>query len=983
MNRLVLLLCLLQHVTATNRVVVTFDTWAQAAMPYDIHNATIIKQYGRRMVIDLGREAELPEAWLGGVFKTNVTIELDDFVKISWSSINWEEISDNESLYEPSDDEQSTYDMPEATAALVEAQQVSGSTTSNIPWNLADSEPYSIHVEGTWRLTNSTPDVFVAVLDTGLADLAKGSFLHLESGYDFISDLSISLDGDGRDSDSTDPGDQGPNCLASSWHGTMVTSILAADHGNPFGVLGVAQNASIIPIRVLGQCSSGYANDITDAIVWAAGGTINGVPDIPNPAKIISMSFAGSGACPSYLQSAVNHAAGLGALLLAAAGNQGLETIENTFPANCNNVMSVGASRRSGNLTLYSNKGAHINAPGGDGANLIHVLSVQNDNLIDFYSIGTSMAVPHVAGVAALRVLRDLNFSWPTFLKRHVSGNALFAQVVCGGGYYLWGGSTCLECSNICFPGKYKTAECSSAANTVCVRCPANTYSYQGANAVSDCYCNQGYYGQGLTCTACPEHSLNMEGFTEVSSCVCDWNYYRTNDLCYLCTSTCTIGQYRTRACTGFGDITCQGCPSNSYSNAGSTSISQCICNPGFYGTGGSCTVCPLNSNSIAGTTVLANCFCNPQFYKSAGTCIAMGTTCIGGTYQPSTVEYCGPCGVGTYSFNGASSCTGCGSGKFSTISGSTTCTVCSVCDNNIASACIATRDITCCNKIHDPGFYATSCLTSSTCPAINNGYFTHSNTEKLNRCMDFSCNEGYFAPPAEIAKAAIMCQTSNYVLDISCASFLGNVCVSVTKCVQGLNTLLQTPSGTSISNPTTNDIQCTPCQPCMPGTIQISACTELLQTVCAVCATSGLYTAFAWNGKCMYYSDTPGAMTLSQTPIGYFPHMLSYSDAVARTYVDNSIAFPTKKVVAFTSDSITTQDIGFGSPFSMNMFIPCASPPFDRRVKLWTSFQAAGVPVQCTSVTNCANFQAQCNSDSSTECSGWNPDMMQGFYAQ
>ena len=66
---------LLHCACATQRVVVTFDTWEQAAMKYDVYNATVVKQYGRRMVLDLGREAELPEDWMRGVFGQNVTVE--------------------------------------------------------------------------------------------------------------------------------------------------------------------------------------------------------------------------------------------------------------------------------------------------------------------------------------------------------------------------------------------------------------------------------------------------------------------------------------------------------------------------------------------------------------------------------------------------------------------------------------------------------------------------------------------------------------------------------------------------------------------------------------------------------------------------------------------------------------------------------------------------------------------------------------------
>ncbi len=90
------------------------------------------------------------------------------------------------------------------------------------------------------------------------------------------------------------------DCLTPSWHGTKVASILAARHGS--GVYGTAYNASIMSVRVLGRCSSGYANDITDAIVWAIGGAITGMQINPRLAHIVSMSLSGVELCPSYLQ---------------------------------------------------------------------------------------------------------------------------------------------------------------------------------------------------------------------------------------------------------------------------------------------------------------------------------------------------------------------------------------------------------------------------------------------------------------------------------------------------------------------------------------------------------------------------------------------------------------------------------------------------------------------------------------------------------
>ncbi len=79
----------------------------------------------------------------------------------------------------------------------------------------------------------------------------------------------------------------------SSWHGTKVASILAARHGIEGLMKGIAQNCSVLPIRVLGLCSIGYATDVADAIVWAAGGVINGISRNPSPAQVISLSLAG------------------------------------------------------------------------------------------------------------------------------------------------------------------------------------------------------------------------------------------------------------------------------------------------------------------------------------------------------------------------------------------------------------------------------------------------------------------------------------------------------------------------------------------------------------------------------------------------------------------------------------------------------------------------------------------------------------------
>ncbi len=121
-------------------------------------------------------------------------------------------------------------------------------------------------------------------------------------------------DGNGRDSNAQDQGDWyaagecGQTAAAnSSWHGTHVAGTVAAVTGNSTGVAGVAPNAKIVPVRVLAKCG-GSLSDIADAIIWASGGTVSGIPANANPAKVINMSLGGSGTCGTTYQAAINSA---------------------------------------------------------------------------------------------------------------------------------------------------------------------------------------------------------------------------------------------------------------------------------------------------------------------------------------------------------------------------------------------------------------------------------------------------------------------------------------------------------------------------------------------------------------------------------------------------------------------------------------------------------------------------------------------------
>ena len=279
--------------------------------------------------------------------------------------------------------------------------------------------------------------VVVAVLDTGItshSDLAA----NLVAGYDFISDAAIAGDGNGRDSNPQDQGDwESP--YPSSWHGTHVAGTIAAVTNNGKGVAGVAFGAKVQPVRVLGK-GGGYTSDITDAIIWASGGSVTGVPANATPAEVINMSLGGSGACSSTYQNAINSAVGRGSVVVVAAGNSNAN-VANFTPASCSNVISVAANDRQGNRASYSNYGTLIDvtAPGGETAtNSNGVLSTLNTGSTTpgsesyaFYQ-GTSMAAPHVAGVVAL--MQSVAVNTPATVESLLKSTARALPGSCSGG---------------------------------------------------------------------------------------------------------------------------------------------------------------------------------------------------------------------------------------------------------------------------------------------------------------------------------------------------------------------------------------------------------------------------------------------------------------------------------------------------------------------------------------------------------------------
>jgi len=300
--------------------------------------------------------------------------------------------------------------------------------TPNDPYYSYQWHMPMINMPAAWDQTTGSPSVVVAVIDCGVAYETYGAFTQAPdlagttfvAGYDYVNNDSHPND----------------DCA----HGTHVAGTIAQTTNNSLGVAGVAFNCAIMPIKVLDASGNGTYTAIVNGITYAA----------DHGAEVINMSLGGASGSTA-LQNAVIYAYNAGVTIVCAAGNAGTSAPQ--YPAAYTQCISVSAVRYDQTYTWYTSYGSTIDicAPGGDVA-----IDQNGDGYPDgvlqqthdgtnygtfgyYFYDGTSMACPHVAGLAALLISKNGGTMTPTAVRAAIQNTATDLGAAGWDQYYGYG----------------------------------------------------------------------------------------------------------------------------------------------------------------------------------------------------------------------------------------------------------------------------------------------------------------------------------------------------------------------------------------------------------------------------------------------------------------------------------------------------------------------------------------------------------------
>lgn len=316
-------------------------------------------------------------------------------------------------------------------------------SAQELPWHLGTANPNNAAPAAinTAHIKPGPNRIVVAVIDSGVIAAHPSLEGQLLPGYDMLS-APNNLRGGRSTNFAPDERDSrcGQRLVSGAFrtHGTEVASLIAANGID--GVYGVNPSARIVPVRLFGACSMSRT-DLLDAIAWAAGIPVAGVPDNPYPAKVINMSIAGGlSVCGADLQRLITKIVEKNVFIVAAAGNNFHKPLPE--PANCSGVFSIGALDAENQIEVYSalDPRTTLYAPGGgkklsaDANWAVNKLMVATYEL-DFLGneraaalergVGTSFAAPVVSGFISLWLSHnptkqptDLVKELPKFLRQ-------------------------------------------------------------------------------------------------------------------------------------------------------------------------------------------------------------------------------------------------------------------------------------------------------------------------------------------------------------------------------------------------------------------------------------------------------------------------------------------------------------------------------------------------------------------------------------